>query len=130
MKPNAGGLPSAVALPEHIWNDGNFPWPGQDAGLLGRKFDPWLIHCDPSSSTFKIDALFERHAKWQYTRNLLFSDVVNLMSLVVCGIRPSFNSAFKKMAPMLGVTRKAVYDKIDRIETTTDSGRKETQKRC
>jgi hypothetical protein len=57
LKPAAGGLPSAVAIPEHIWNDGNFPWPGQDAGLLGRRFDPWLIHCDPSSPRFKIDAL-------------------------------------------------------------------------
>ena len=41
------------------------------------------------------------------------------MSVVVCGIRPSINSAFKKVAPSLGVTRKAVYDKIDRVETTT-----------
>ncbi len=68
-----------------------------------------------------VDALFERHAELQYTRDLLFSDVVNLMSLVVCGIRPSINSAFKKMAPVLGVTKKAVYDKIDRVETTTSA---------
>ena len=50
-------LPASVTLPEHIWNDGNFPWPGQDAGLLGRRHDPWLIHCDPSDARFKIDAL-------------------------------------------------------------------------
>ena len=68
-----------------------------------------------------IDSLFEQHAEWQYTRNLLFSDIVHLMSLVVCGIRPSINSAFKKMAPYLGVTKKAVYDKIDRVETTTSA---------
>src|SRR3954468_17363068 len=68
-----------------------------------------------------VDALFERHAELQYTRNLLFSDVVHLMSLVVCGIRPSISSAFKKMAPVLGVTRKAVYDKIDRVETDTSA---------
>src|SRR4051794_26642904 len=43
------------------------------------------------------------------------------MSLVLGGIRPSINSAFKKMAPALGVTRKAVYDKIDRVETTTSA---------
>src|SRR5215471_11831576 len=66
-----------------------------------------------------IDALFERHAELQSPRKLLFSDIVHLMSLVVCGIRPSINSAFKKMAPVLGVTRKAVYDKIVRVETTT-----------
>jgi Transposase DDE domain len=68
-----------------------------------------------------VDTLFERHAELQYTRDLLFSDVVHLMSLVVCGIRPSINSAFKKMAPVLGVTKKAVYDKIDRVETTTSA---------
>src|SRR5262245_18965423 len=28
VRPDAGRLPSAVTLPEHIWNDGNFPWPG------------------------------------------------------------------------------------------------------
>ena len=39
-----------------------------------------------------LDPLFERHAQVQYTRNLLFSQVVNLMSLVVCGIRPLHNS--------------------------------------
>jgi IS4 transposase len=68
-----------------------------------------------------IDQLFEDHAERQYTRNLLFSDVVDLMSQVVCCVRPSINSAYKKMAPTLGVTRKAVYDKIDRVETTTSA---------
>ena len=52
-----GQLPAAVTLPEHIWNDGNFPWPGQDAGFLGRKHNPWLIACDPNDDRFKIDAL-------------------------------------------------------------------------
>jgi hypothetical protein len=68
-----------------------------------------------------VDSLFEQHAEWQYTRDLLFSDVVHLMSLVVCGIRPSINSAFKKMAPYLGVTKKSVYNKIDRVEITTSA---------
>jgi IS4 transposase len=68
-----------------------------------------------------VDRLFDDHAERQYTRSLLFSDVVDLMGAVVCRIRPSINSAFKKMAPTLGVTRKAVYDKIDRVETTTSA---------
>ena len=68
-----------------------------------------------------VDQLFEDFAEQQYTRALLFSGVVDLMSLVVCGIRPSINSAYKKMAPTLGVTRKAVYDKINRVETTTSA---------
>lgn len=57
LKPAPGQLPSAVTLPDHIWNDGNIPWPGQDAGVLGQKHHPWLIHCDPSRPEFKIDSL-------------------------------------------------------------------------
>jgi hypothetical protein len=54
---DAGRLPSAVTVPEHIWNDGNFPWPGQDAGFLGLPRDPWLVHCDPSAADFNVPAL-------------------------------------------------------------------------
>ena len=52
-----------------------------------------------------VDSLFAQHAQLQYTRQLLFSDVVNLMSLVVCGIRPSINAALNKMAGTLTVTK-------------------------
>ena len=41
LRPATGRLPSAVTIPDHIWNDGNIPWPGQDAGFLGRKHNPW-----------------------------------------------------------------------------------------
>lgn len=57
FRASKNGLPASVVLPEHVWNDGNFPWPGQDAGFLGRKFDPWLIPCDPNSPQFKIPDL-------------------------------------------------------------------------
>ena len=57
LRPETGGLPSAITLPEHIWNDGNFPWPGQDAGFLGTRHNPWLIHCDPSDPSFRLPAL-------------------------------------------------------------------------
>ena len=63
-----------------------------------------------------LDQLFEATAERQYTRTLLFSSVVDLMSLVVCRIRPSIHAAYQKLAPVLGVTRKAVYDKLDRLE--------------
>jgi hypothetical protein len=63
-----------------------------------------------------VDALFEDVAAEQYTRELLFSDVVDLMAMVVCKIRPSINNAYKKHAQALGVTRQAVYDKINRTE--------------
>jgi len=57
LKADRGQLPSAITLPEHIWNDGNFPWPGQDAGFLGVRYHPWLIHCDPSARDFRVPAL-------------------------------------------------------------------------
>jgi Protein of unknown function (DUF1501) len=52
-----GGLPASVVIPEHIWNTGMIPWPGQDAGFLGRSADPWRILCDPNSPDFEIPGL-------------------------------------------------------------------------
>lgn len=57
LQRDRGGVPTSIAVPEHIWNDGNFPWPGQDAGFLGQRFDPWLLHCDPSAESFRIPDL-------------------------------------------------------------------------
>ena len=51
------GLPSAITLPRHIANDGEIVWPGQDAGVLGRSYDPWLLTIDPSAETFKVPNL-------------------------------------------------------------------------
>jgi len=57
LKSDVGRLPTAVTIPEHIWNDGNFPWPGQDAGFLGKQFDPWLIHCQPHEDKFDVPGM-------------------------------------------------------------------------
>jgi hypothetical protein len=57
LRHRPGAMPAAVTLPEHIWNTGNIPWPGQDAGWLGRTADPWLLFCDPSQPDFQIPAL-------------------------------------------------------------------------
>lgn len=55
--PDSQGLPSAITLPRHIANVGEIVWPGQDAGYLGRAYDPWLLTCDPSVQNFQIPAL-------------------------------------------------------------------------
>lgn len=57
LRPDRDGLPSAIALPYHIANDGEILWPGQTAGVLGRQFDPWLISCDPSKPDFQVPDL-------------------------------------------------------------------------
>ncbi|MCU0705086.1 MAG: DUF1501 domain-containing protein [Fimbriiglobus sp.] len=58
--PEVGGLPAAITLPEQAANDGNITWPGQDAGFLGRKFDPWLLTGDPSADLFRPEGMTPR----------------------------------------------------------------------
>ncbi len=57
LRGDDGALPASIVLPDHVWNDGNISWPGQDAGFLGLKHDPWLIPCDPSEASFQVQAL-------------------------------------------------------------------------
>lgn len=64
----------------------------------------------------KINDLFDRHANRQYTRELLFSVVVDLMAFVVLRIRKSINAAYAPLQKSIGVTLKAVYDKLNRME--------------
>src|SRR3954452_7785778 len=64
-----------------------------------------------------LDQLFEDVAERQYTRQLLFSSIVELMSVVVCGIRPSINAAYTKNAVPINASLTALYRKIERIET-------------
>ena len=51
-----------------------------------------------------LDELFERSAKTQYTRELLFSTIVNLMSLVVCGVHPSVHAAYQASSEEISVS--------------------------
>ena len=62
-----------------------------------------------------VNEVFERHSDTQYTRELLFSTVVDLMSLVALGVRPSLHAAAQK-APDLSVSLTALYDKVNRVE--------------
>src|SRR3954465_3049960 len=70
----------------------------------------------PALSPQAIDALFDRTAERQYTRTLLFSSVVDLMGTVVAGIQPAVNAAYRARADALGVSLRAVYDKLGRLE--------------
>jgi IS4 transposase len=69
----------------------------------------------------KLDAWFEQTAEEQYTRELLFSTVFDLMSQVVCGIRPSMHAAYQAKISEVGVSIKSVYNKLNGIEATTSS---------
>jgi Transposase DDE domain len=60
----------------------------------------------------RLDRLFERTAKRQYHRELLFSQVTELMLSVVLRVEDSVHSAFKARKDALGVSDQAVYDKL------------------
>lgn len=61
-----------------------------------------------------MDSLFEQHRERQYTRELLFSTVVELMGVVAMGLRPSLHAAAK--ASEVGVSMAALYEKVNRTE--------------
>jgi Transposase DDE domain len=64
----------------------------------------------------QLEKLFEDTAQEQYTKKLLFSDVVGLMSLVVCGIYPSVGAAYRSYEKVVGVSKVALYAKINGLE--------------
>ena len=62
-----------------------------------------------------VETVFEEHRQSQYTRELLFSSVVELMSVVAMGLRPSLHAAAKAYA-RLPVSVTALYDKINHTD--------------
>jgi hypothetical protein len=66
-----------------------------------------------------LDVLFREHAKRQYEKRLLFSSLVELMALVVCGKHRSVRKAYEAMRKQLPVTLSALYGKLDGVEVGT-----------
>ena len=54
---NRASFPRAMTLPNRIANTGEIVWPGQTGGILGSKYDPWLLTCDPAAASFRIPDL-------------------------------------------------------------------------
>jgi IS4 transposase len=61
-----------------------------------------------------LDELFETERQRQYTRELLFSSVIDLMAEVALGLKPSVYAAAR--GRHLPVSLTAVYDKINRTD--------------
>jgi Transposase DDE domain len=64
----------------------------------------------------ELDALFTGTAARQYTRTLLFSTTVDVMSLVVTGSRPSVHAAFQALKQRIPVSLTSLYNKLDGLE--------------
>ena len=65
----------------------------------------------------RLNELFERSAIDQYTRELLFSTMFDLMSEVVMGARRSVHAAYQASREEISVSIASVYNKLDGIET-------------
>lgn len=63
-----------------------------------------------------LDALFEEKADTQYTRELTFSSVVDLMGQVVTSAFPSVRAAFLDKSFGISVSLTALYNKLQGIE--------------
>src|SRR3954447_14509997 len=74
-------------------------------GVLQRLLDPQ-----------HIDQLFARTAQRQYTHELLFSSLVDLMARVVLGQEPSVHAAYRKLEDQLPVSDQSVYNKLQHVE--------------
>ena len=64
-----------------------------------------------------LDDLFEQHAEEQYTRTLLFSTVVDLLSMVTCSIHSSVRAAYRASPEDIAVSLTSVYNKLNGMET-------------
>jgi hypothetical protein len=64
----------------------------------------------------RLDALFRDTAERQYEKELLFSQVVELMNSVVLCVHPSVLAAYKKRRHVLSVSDQALYDKLQCME--------------
>jgi len=63
-----------------------------------------------------LDELFNRTAERQYTRELLFSQLVELMLSVVLKQQPSVLAAYNKGVGSITVSDQSVYNKLDGME--------------
>jgi len=55
VRPRRDGIPSGINLPTYLNNGYGFS--GQNAGVLGPKFDPWHIRQDPNERAFRVEDL-------------------------------------------------------------------------
>jgi hypothetical protein len=53
LRPRTDGVPNAVNLPTFLV-EGPLTWPGQHAGCLGPRHDPWQITADPNRPDFRV----------------------------------------------------------------------------
>src|SRR5713101_1577372 len=99
--------------------------------MLGKVFERFVDH-SPISVMVRgtlervlgadpLDLWYERTAQKQYTRDLLFSTIYDLMSQVVFRIQPSVHAAYRAQEAQVGTSVVSVSNKLQEIETHTSA---------
>src|SRR5512143_2352863 len=108
---SAGGWPMVIELNPVL---GRFtertPLPVMARAVLERCLNPQ-----------ELDAWFEQVAEAQYTRQLLFSTLFDLMSQVVLRQQPSVHAAYRAAVGEIGVSVASVYNKLNGVEIGTSA---------
>jgi hypothetical protein len=76
-----------------------------------------MVHTamDHAVARERIDATFEEYRQQQYSGELLFSTMIELVTLVSLGLRPSLHAAARNLET-LPVSLSALYDEVSRTE--------------
>lgn len=67
----------------------------------------------------KLEAVFQKAAKVQYQRELLFSTLVELVSQVVCRCSKSVHAAYVRQRKRISVSVQSLYEKLANVEPET-----------
>jgi Transposase DDE domain len=67
----------------------------------------------------RLDLWYERTAQKQYTRDLLFSSVYDMMNQVVFCVQPSVRAAYQAHQDDITTSLVSVYNKLNNLETHT-----------
>jgi hypothetical protein len=68
-----------------------------------------------------LDLWYERTARKQSPRDLVFSTIYDLMSPVVFRLQPSVHAAYRAQEAQVGTSVVSVYNKLQEIETHTSA---------
>jgi len=69
----------------------------------------------------QLDLWFNKVADQQYTKELMFSTVFDIMSQVVCGSHPSVHAAYQASKEDISVSITSLYNKLNCIEINTSA---------
>jgi hypothetical protein len=74
-------------------------------GLFGRVF-----------SDERMDQIFRDHKERQLESPVVFSSLIDLLTPVVSGGKPSVHASYQERQEQMGVSKQAVYDKLQGVE--------------